>query len=77
MVKFLSIIFFWGGRGFLQFLLGFQKFPFFCVTLYFSNEWGTYDYARSARLFPDHFPIQLMKLYVCLSCFDHWVLRAI
>ena len=31
MVQFLSIIFF---LGFLQFLLGFLKVPFFCVTLY-------------------------------------------
>jgi len=32
MVQFLSIIFF---LGFLQFLLGFSKVPFFCVTLYY------------------------------------------
>ena len=31
MVQFLSIIFF---LGFLQFLLGFSKVPFFCVTLF-------------------------------------------
>ena len=31
MVQFLSRIFFF---GFLQFLLGFSKVPFFCVTLY-------------------------------------------
>ena len=34
MVQFLSIIFF---LGFLQFLLGFSKVPFFCVTLYYNN----------------------------------------
>ena len=47
MVQFLSIFFF---LGFLQFLLGFSKVPFFCVTLYIDRFYTLYGSIKTVTL---------------------------
>ena len=59
MVKFLSIIFF---LGFLQFLLGFSKFPFFCVTLYFHVYFRNCT-SYTKEKWQDYSTLQLCILY--------------